>query len=136
MVLQDLKEKFMANNTNNIKAGSAYVEITATSDALQKGLDAAKAKLQSFGKGLNAIGQNMLKASGGIAAALAAPVIMFSNMGDGIAKAAKRIGATAEETSALAYALELSGTSLKESEAGFAKFNTVLADAANGSKTA
>lgn len=126
----------MANNTSNIKAGSAYVEITARSEALQKGLDAAKHKLQNFGNGLNAIGQKMIMASGGIAAALAAPVMMFSTIGDGIAKAAKRIGATAEETSALAYALELSGTSLKESEAGFTKFNTLLADAANGSKSA
>ena len=48
-----------------IRAGEAYIRITADNSALIRGLDAARDALRSFGQSLKGIGADMMQLSGG-----------------------------------------------------------------------
>lgn len=115
-----------------IRAGAAFVELFAKDDKLTKTLTGWKAKLLTFAK-----------SSAGFGAAIAAPGVgilgtiggVLSNVlerGDNIAKGATRIGASAEEYSALAYAAGQSGTSIEAVEKATMKLSVA---ANNGDKT-
>ena len=58
--------------SSTIKAGAAYVEVTAETSRLQRGLTQAQAQLQSFGRSCTSIGKDLLMISG----AMAAPLVM------------------------------------------------------------
>lgn len=58
--------------SSTIKAGAAYVEVTAETSRLQRGLTQAQAQLQSFGRSCTSIGKDLLMVSG----AMAAPLVM------------------------------------------------------------
>ena len=46
--------------SGNIRAGAAYVEVTAQTSKLQRGLASAQAQLQQFGRSCTSIGKDML----------------------------------------------------------------------------
>ena len=48
----------------SIRAGAAYVEVTAETSKLQRNLTSAQAQLQSFGKTCTAVGKDLLMLSG------------------------------------------------------------------------
>lgn len=84
---------------------------------------------------------NVGKAVGGIfAAALAAGAVdQFKGMVnylDQMDEAAERIGSSASDLSALAYAAKLSGVEFEDLNKGLVKFSGTLADAAGGNKDA
>ena len=57
---------------SNIRAGLAYVEVTAETSKLQKNLTAAQAELRNFGSACTAVGRDLLMVS----AAMAAPLVL------------------------------------------------------------
>ena len=54
----------------NIKAGRAYVEVTADSSKLRKSLGEAQAQLRSFSKSCAAMGREMLALGGAMSRGL------------------------------------------------------------------
>ena len=52
--------------SGTIRAGAAYVEVTAQTSKLQRGLANAQAQLQQFGRSCTAIGKDMLMLSGAL----------------------------------------------------------------------
>ena len=68
--------------SSNIRAGAAYVEVTAETSKLHRNLTAAQVQLQSFGKSCTAIGKDILMLSGAMAAPLALSLKSFAGFDD------------------------------------------------------
>ena len=68
--------------SGNIRAGAAYVEVTAQTSKLQRGLASAQAQLQQFGRSCASIGKDMLMLTGAFAAPLAVAVKGFAAFDD------------------------------------------------------
>ena len=68
--------------SGSIRAGAAYVEVTAQTSKLQRGLANAQAQLQQFGRSCTAIGKDMLMLSGAFAVPMAMAVKGFSEFDD------------------------------------------------------
>ena len=68
--------------SGSIRAGAAYVEVTAQTSKLQRGLANAQAQLQQFGRSCTAIGKDMLMLSGAFAVPMAMAVKGFAEFDD------------------------------------------------------
>ena len=68
--------------SGTIRAGAAYVEVTAQTSKLQRGLANAQAQLQQFGRSCTAIGKDMLMLSGAFAVPMAMAVKGFADFDD------------------------------------------------------
>lgn len=68
--------------SGTIRAGAAYVEVTAQTSKLQRGLATAQAQLQNFGRSCTAIGKDMLMLSGAFAVPMAMAVKGFAEFDD------------------------------------------------------
>lgn len=68
--------------SGTIRAGAAYVEVTAQTSKLQRGLATAQAQLQNFGRSCTAIGKDMLMLSGAFAVPMAMAVKGFADFDD------------------------------------------------------
>lgn len=119
-----------------IKAGEAFVALFTDNKELNKGIDAARKKLSTFEKSTGDIGQKLAIAGGIMGAPILAGIKLFSDLGDSAEKGAKRINASAEEYSALAYILKRSGTSMEETEGSFTKLSKKIVDASKGTGNA
>lgn len=118
-----------------IRAGRAYIEL-GVNDGVTRGLQAAEARLRSFGAAVNKIGAGMLGISAGITGPLAAAVKIFSDQGDAAAKMAKRTGVGVEALQEIGHAAGLSGSSIQEFEKGILKMSRGLVEASRGMGTA
>jgi hypothetical protein len=110
---------------SDIKAGSAYVEMTLNSSKFVKSLDAAASKVANFGKGLSAIG-----------AAITGPLLgaakIFADMGDAIDKSAARIGIGVQELQQWGFAAERTGQSMETIEKATLGLSKRINEAAKG----
>src|SRR5262249_35220068 len=113
----------------SIRAGRAHVELSAKDAGLERSLERARLKVLAFGKALAGVGGVLIGAGGGILAPLA--VLFKETVGhfDKVQKAATRLGATAEDVSALGYAAEQSGSNLEELEKASRIMLATLAEA-------
>lgn len=68
--------------SSNIRAGAAYVEVTAETSKLRRNLATAQANLQSFGRSCAAVGRDLLMVSGAMAAPLAMAAKSFAGFDD------------------------------------------------------
>jgi len=126
----------MSPSSGAIRAGRAFVELFADDSKLVRGLRAAQAKLKAFGAAVRATGTKMMGLGAAVAAPLAGAAKVFSDMGDKIAKMSARTGIGVESLSELAYAAEMSGTSMETLEGGIRKMQKTLVSAASGSQSA
>ena len=67
---------------SNIRAGRAYVEVTADTSKLGRGLAQAQAQLRAFGQTCTNVGRDLLVLSGAMAAPFAMAVRSFANFDD------------------------------------------------------
>lgn len=67
---------------NNIRAGAAYVEVTAETSRLQRNLTSAQLQLQSFGRVCTTIGKDLLMLSGSMAIPLVMAAKSFAGFDD------------------------------------------------------
>lgn len=81
---------------SNIRAGSAYVEVTADTGRLNKGLSQAQAQLRAFGQTCTNVGRDLLVLSGAMAAPFALAVRSFANFDDTMRLAQAVTGSTGE----------------------------------------
>lgn len=68
--------------SSNIRAGRAYVEVTAETSKLQRNLTSAQAQLQNFGRTCTNVGKDLLMLSGAMAAPLVMAVRSFAGFDD------------------------------------------------------
>ena len=68
--------------SSNIRAGAAYVEVTAETSKLQRGLTQAQAQLQNFGRSCTSIGKDLLLVSGALALPFGLAVRGFAEFDD------------------------------------------------------
>lgn len=122
-------------DTRGIKAGRAYV-VLGVADKLTAGLKRAQARLRAFGVSMTSWGKKIFLAG----AAMAVPFVMsiknFARVGDAIAKMSRRTGVSVEALSELAYAAELSGTSMEGLENGLRRMQRTIYDAGRELSTA
>ncbi len=68
--------------TANIKAGKAYVEVTAETSRFRKNLAGAQAELRAFGKTCTALGRDMLAFGGALSLPFALAEKSFAGFDD------------------------------------------------------
>ena len=81
---------------SNIRAGRAYVEVTADTSKLGRGLAQAQAQLRAFGQTCTNVGRDLLVLSGAMAAPFAMAVRSFANFDDTMRLAQAVTGSTGE----------------------------------------
>lgn len=87
--------------SSNIRAGAAYVEVTAETSKLQRNLKTAQAELQSFGRSCVSIGKDLLMVSGAMAAPMVFAVKTFAAFDDQMRQVKGVTGATGKQFEAL-----------------------------------
>jgi hypothetical protein len=123
-------------SASGIRAGKAYVEISANADKLQKGLRAAEAKLKAFGASITSIGTKLAGLGAATVTPLVASAKVFADMGSDMLDASQRIGASVEVLSELGYAAEQSGADFATLENGMRRMQRTIGDAVDGTQTA
>lgn len=127
-------------SASGIRAGGAFVEITATTASLRKGLDNAAGMLRAWGSSLTSIGTSVFTpfAAAGVAGvgSMIALGQTIGDIGGTIDDTAQRTGLTTEAVSELGYAAEMAGADLPTLESGLVKMQRALAAASDGSKGA
>ena len=93
----------MANQTSaqNVRAGGAYVELSATDVKLQRGLDKAQNRLRKFSSDVGAMGAALTKIGGGVLAPLALATNQYSSFSDKMLVVRARTKANDEEFAAM-----------------------------------
>lgn len=82
--------------SSNIRAGQAYVEVTAETSKLQRNLTSAQAQLQNFGRTCTNVGKDLLMLSG----AMAAPLVMAARSFAGFDDSMRLVQAVTQATDA------------------------------------
>ena len=80
--------------SSNIRAGRAYVEVTAETSKLQRNLTSAQAQLQNFGRTCTNVGKDLLMLSG----AMAAPLVMAARSFAGFDDSMRLVQAVTQAT--------------------------------------
>jgi hypothetical protein len=126
----------MGASAGAIRAGRAFVELFADDSRLVRGLRGAETKLKAWGQTITGMGAKILAGGTALAAPLVASTKVFADMGDKLAKASQRTGASVESLSELGHAAEQSGTTFEGLETGLKFLQKNLTDAAQGSREA
>ena len=79
---------------STIRAGAAYVEVTAETSKLQRNLTSAQAQLQAFGKTCTTVGRDLLMLSG----AMAVPLVMAAKSFAGFDDSMRLVQAVTQAT--------------------------------------
>ena len=79
---------------SNIRAGAAYVEVTAETSKLQRNLTSAQAQLQAFGRTCTSVGKDLLMLSG----AMAVPLVMAAKSFAGFDDSMRLVQAVTQAT--------------------------------------
>lgn len=126
----------MAASAGGIRAGQAFVELTADDSKLRAGLAAAQSRLAAWGGQVRKVGLAVFAAGAGIVAPLIAAAKQWASGGDALLKLSTRTGMTVELLSELRYAAGLSGTAIEDLEKASKKLSVTITDAMNGSQSA
>jgi len=130
----------MAASAGAIRAGKAFVEVSADTNPLVRGLRLAEGKLRAFGASISGVGRQLLMVSGVFAAGgiagIAATAKAFGDMGGTLVDLSARTGVSVEALSGLEFAASQTGAELGTIEIGLKKMQDTLVQAAAGSKTA
>jgi hypothetical protein len=126
----------MARNQQGIRAGKAFVELSANDSRLIKGLRSAQRRLMQFGQTVTGMGARLLGVGAGFAAPIIAATKNFADFGDAVNKMSARTGLSAEAVSGLGFAAEQSGADTKTLEAGFRGMSRTILNASRGLSTA
>lgn len=110
--------------------------ITGDPSQLKGALDTAGKNVTSFSDKIKGIGKMATIAGGIVTAALTGIVLKTAKAGDELDKMSKRTNVSVENLSALAYAAEISGTSIDTIENSLRFLGTGMKDAAEGTGTA
>lgn len=119
-----------------VRAGRAFVELSADSSKLNQALRSAQKRLQSFGRGAAQMGAGIAAAGAAIVGPLMQITSGFVSSGDKLNKMALRTGVAVEALSELEFAAEQTGTGLDTMEKGLAGLSRTFFQAKRGSGAA
>ena len=126
----------MGASASGIRAGKAYVELTADDRRLVAGLRSAQRRLQAFGSAVRQLGMQMVALGVGIVAPLALATKAFADAGSQLADLSARTGASVEALSELGYAAGQTGTGLEDIEKAMRVLQKTITLASDGSDAA
>jgi hypothetical protein len=115
-------------SAGGIRAGKAYVEMSADNSTLQRGLRQAEASLKAWGASIATLGAKLSAVGGSITAPFLAAAKGFADFGSTLADTSARTGVSVETLSALGYAAEMTGSSLGDVENGVRRMQKALTD--------
>lgn len=121
---------------SDIKAGSAFVELSLKDSAFVKGLRNAGNQLRDFGKGIATMGAAMAAAGATLLGPIVAGLKKFTESGEELYEMSQRTGVSAKALAQLGYAAKQSGTDMGQLEGGLRKMQRFLGEAATGSTEA
>lgn len=101
----------MPNSARDIRAGGAFVEITARDGAFMKGLGAAQGKLRAFAASCQSIGSSLLAVSAGMVAPFGLAASAFGSFDDAMRSVQAVTGSTGAEFDALSAKARALGAS-------------------------
>lgn len=101
----------MPNSARDIRAGGAFVEITARDGAFMKGLGAAQGKLRAFAASCQSIGSSLLAVSAGMVAPFGLAASAFGSFDDAMRTVQAVTGSTGAEFDALSAKARALGAS-------------------------
>ena len=113
-----------------IKAGQAFVEISARDKKLQDTLAANKERLAGFVQSVAKVGAALAVGT------IVASIKRFASFGDQMDKMSQRTGFAVEALSELKFAAEQNGSSIEQLESGIRRMNGFLLDAERGTARA
>lgn len=122
--------------SKGIRAGKAYVELTANDNQLVRGLRSAQRKLKAFGASITRMGASLLASAAAVAGPILIATKQFASFGDQVNKASIRTGLSAKSISSLGFAAEQSGADIETLEGGFRGMARTLLNAERGLSTA
>lgn len=115
-----------AASTGSIRAGRAYVEVSADNTLLDRGLKLAEQKVKQFGLAVGKVGA----ALGGVGAALTAPLLAasrdFADAGSALLDMSSRTGMSVEALSVLSFAAKQTGTDIETVEGAIGRMSKAL----------
>lgn len=117
---------------NDVKAGEAYVEVTARDQAAQKAIARFASRLGSIGSALEGVGNKALTMGGALALPLLGAAKAYADAGSALVDMSDRTGVAIEQLSTLKFAAEQSGASLESLESGLKFMQKNLAAAFSG----
>mgnify|MGYP000311165585 CR=1 FL=1 len=115
-----------------IRAGRAYVELSAEDAGLRKALDKARAMVMKFGKATAGIGAGLLGTGGGVLGGLSAGLGKVLERNSEITRLAQKLGVSTEQLSQFAYAAETTGMSFEDLTGQFENLAERVSQGANG----
>lgn len=118
---------------SSIEAGRGHVSLSVDSTALERGLQMAQVKMQSFGKGIAIAGVGIAAAGSAIVAPFMAGLAVFTSWGSEMREAMRDTGISFQELDDLMDGLNVGAEELVPA---VAKMSAVLTDAASGSVSA
>lgn len=126
----------MAGSAGGIKAGAAYVTITADDSQFQRALKNVEQAFGSVAKNIAAVGAGLSAAASAMIAPLALSVGVFESVGSQLNDMAVRTGFSAERLSELSYAAGQTSASIEDVETGIKKMQKAIGEASLGSDEA
>ncbi len=110
----------------DIKAGSAFVELTLKNNAFLKGLKSSGDSLKSFGEGAAKMGAGIMAAGALIRGSLLGALNHFATVGSELNDMSIRTGVAGAALAELGYAAEQSGADLGAVESGIRKMQKFM----------
>ena len=123
----------MAGSSGAVRAGAAFVEVWCKDGALRKGLDAAEARVRSFGGKMAKMGAAIAGAGAVVSGPLAIAKKFAIDDGAEVSKLARDLGTTAEELTAFGAAAAGVGVPFDALNGYLASLPTTLSNLADGS---
>jgi hypothetical protein len=123
-------------SARGVRAGRAYIEIFADSNALNRGLRNVQQRLNRFSATVAGAGLRLSAVGAAILAPLAAATKSFANVGDSLDKMSARTGASTKFLSELSFAAERSGGSIEDVERSMRMLSRNMYRSLIGSKQA
>ncbi len=117
----------------SIEAGRGHVTLGVQSDALTKGLAAAEAKFQAWGKGIMSLGAGISAAGAAITAPFLYGLSVFTSWGDEVSMAMRQTGLSFQQTENI---MRGTRTTTEELVPAFAHLSQFIVQAAHGSQEA
>ena len=120
----------------DIRAGSAFIEITTKNGKLRKGLREASRQIGNFANSARRTASALVGIGTAIVAPLALAVRTFAKVGDELDKTAARTGIAVDSLTQFGFAAEQTGSDLATFEKGVQRLSRSIFDASRNQATA
>jgi len=126
----------MAASAGAIRAGQAYVEITARDGAFFASMNRIRDQMRTVGRSMAVAGAGGLAIGTGVVSSILAAAKAFADVGSELNDMSGRTGVATDALSVLRFAAQQTGTDMAGVETGVRKMQKAIFEAGNGSEQA